>query len=165
MKTLKTNAFFPGTFDPVTLGHEDLIQRAAKMFQHLIVAVTTNPEKQPLLSISERIKLIQTSCQHLRNVSVVEFNGLLVDFVSPQPGPLIIRGVRSVNDYIYEHDRAMMNQSLKSDLETIFLPSQPKFSSLSSTLVREIAKLKGDLNPFVSPHVREKLNHYGFKDN
>jgi pantetheine-phosphate adenylyltransferase len=157
MPIMKTNAFFPGTFDPVTLGHEDLINRCSAMFQTLTVAVTTNPDKQPLLSIDKRMQLLEVSCKHLSNVNVVSFSGLLVDFLSQQSLPLIIRGVRSINDYIYEHDRAMMNQALEPKLETIFLPAKPQFSSLSSTLVREIAKLNGDLSHFVSPHVQKTL--------
>ena len=158
------NVFFPGTFDPVTKGHEDLIHRCVGLFSHLTVALTTNPEKTPLLSINDRIELLQQSCKGT-HVTIEVFDGLLVDYVSSVKNPLIVRGVRSINDYIYEHDRAMMNQSLSHNLETIFLPSKPEFSSLSSTLVREIARLGGDLSSFVSPHVQEKLKHHGSQNN
>ena len=123
-----------------------------------MVVVAENQAKKNVLSIQQRFELVQSITKDLEHVEVVQVQGLLMDFVRQQPKPwVLLRGVRSVNDYIYEHDRAMMNQALLPGVETVFLPSSPKYSSLSSTLVREIFRLNGSLDGFVSPEVKKVL--------
>ena len=154
-------ALFPGTFDPLTLGHEQLIKRLSVLFDHVVVLVANNTGKKPFLSPSIRVEAITKALAAIPNVSVSQFEGLLVDFIAARnDGVVVVRGVRSVNDYLYEHDRAMMNQAMSPGTETLFLPASPQYSSLSSTLVREILWLKGDVSRFVSPVIKQYLEHY-----
>lgn len=147
---------FPGTFDPITLGHQDLIERAVELFDKVIVAVAENINKKTLLTLDQRVDL----CQQVFNTDkiVVEgFNGLLVDFVKSHNTNTVVRGLRVVSDFEYEFQLANMNRRLNPDFETVFLTPSEQYSFVSSTLVREISALGGDVSPFVSPVVMKKL--------
>ncbi|MGI6406851.1 MAG: pantetheine-phosphate adenylyltransferase [Syntrophaceticus sp.] len=150
-------AVYPGSFDPFTYGHLDIISRATKIFGKVIVAVSVNSGKNPLFTIEERVKMISDECQHLEKVEVTFFYGLLVDFAKERKAEAVIRGLRAVSDFEYEFQMAMTNRKLYLDLETIFLVSQPKYSFLSSSIVKEIASLGGDVSGFVSKRVAEQL--------
>ncbi len=146
-------AIYPGTFDPITYGHEDLISRAASIFTSVIVAVAENAEKTPLFSLGQRISLAQQAIHKYPNVSVVGFSNLLVDFATDNNAQVIIRGVRSSTDFEYELQLANMNRALNAKIETIFLTPSEKYSYVSSSLVREIAKLGSDASSFVNNDV------------
>jgi len=149
---------YPGTFDPITNGHTDLIERAARMFDHIIVAVAASPKKRPLLDLETRVDLAQSVLGHLHNVEVVGFSNLLADFVKEKRGNIILRGLRAVSDFEYEFQLANMNRQLAPELETVFLTPAEHLSFISSSLVREIALLDGDVRNFVPPHVVEALD-------
>ena len=150
-------AIYPGSFDPVTNGHLDLIARAAEIFDQLIVAVTQNPEKEPLFAVKERVEMLESLTFEWKNVEVDTFNGLLVEYARGQDARVIVRGIRAVSDYEYELQMAMMNRKLEPDIETVFmLPAEP-YSYLSSRLVREIARLGGSVKDLVPPIVAERL--------
>ena len=151
-------AIYPGSFDPMTNGHLDLIRRAARIADHLIVAVLPNSAKQPLLSTGERIQLIQSSTQDIPNVEVVGFDGLLSDFAVARDASLLIRGLRTVGDFEVETQMASLNRQLNAALETIFLPARPELAHISSRFVKEIHALGGDITPFVPTAV---LNYLG----
>lgn len=150
-------AVYPGTFDPVTLGHGDLIERAAGLFDRVIFAVAASRRKQPLFTLEERIALCEDVTAHLSNVSVLPFDGLLVDFGRHHDACAVIRGVRSTGDFEYEFQLATMNRAMLPQMETVFLTPDPRFAHISSTLVREIAGLGGDVSQFVHPRVDEAL--------
>jgi pantetheine-phosphate adenylyltransferase len=150
-------AIFPGTFDPITLGHQDLIQRAASLFDKIIVAVAENEPKAPIFTLDQRISMAQEALQKYKNVQVQGFNNLLVDFAKSHDAVVILRGVRIANDFEYELQLAYMNKSLNPKIETLFLTPEEKYSYISSTFVREIAKLKGDVSSFVNPQVKRAL--------
>jgi pantetheine-phosphate adenylyltransferase len=153
---------YPGTFDPITNGHVDLVGRASRLFSKVIVAIALNEVKGPLFSIDERIKLAEESLSHLDNVEVRRLDYLLVDFVRDCGGDAVLRGLRAVSDFEYEFQLANMNRALSPNLESIFLTPSEKLSYISSSLVREIASLQGDITPFVPTVVakalREKFN-------
>jgi len=150
-------AIYPGSFDPVTNGHLDLIARAAEIFDQLIVAVTQNPEKEPLFAVKERVEMLESLTFEWKNVEVDTFNGLLVEYARGQDARVIVRGIRAVSDYEYELQMAMMNRKLEPEIETVFmLPAEP-YSYLSSRLVREIASLGGSVKELVPPIVAERL--------
>ena len=151
-------AIFPGTFDPITYGHEDLIKRASKIFAQVIVAIAENKNKNPLFSLEQRVQLAKNILKDYQNVSVVGFNNLLVDCAKEHRANVIIRGVRVGSDFEYELQLANMNRSLDPELETIFLIPSEKYSYLSSTLVREIARLNGDVSSFVNSDVASALH-------
>ena len=153
MKTV----IYPGSFDPLTNGHLDVIQRAARLFDSVIVAVARNGEKQALFSPAERKTLIEHSIANLSNVSVDIFEGLLVEYVEQQSGHAVIRGLRALSDFEYEFQMALMNRSLNEKVETLFMMSRTSYSFLSSQLVKEIAALGGDVSAFVTPEVNEAL--------
>ena len=155
MNTVK--AIYPGTFDPLTNGHLDLVARGAKIFDHLVVAILKNSEKAPLFSVSERIEMLTESVQPFGNVSVATFDGLLVDFVIKEGAQAILRGVRAISDYEYELQMALMNRKLEPRLETVFMLPGQDYSYLSSKLVREVAQLGGPLNGLVPTVVEERL--------
>jgi len=140
---------YPGSFDPITNGHADLIQRAARLFRQVIVGIASNISKQPLFSLEERIELVRAAIGDLPNVRVMPIDGLLVDFVTAQKAQVILRGLRAVSDFEYEFQLANMNRALAPDIESIFLTPSEKLSYISSSLVREIASLRGDISPFV----------------
>lgn len=150
-------AVYPGTFDPVTRGHADLIQRAAGLFDRLVVAVATNPGKQPLFDLAERVRLIEASVPGLPGVKVQSFDCLLADFCRQQNARVIIRGLRAVSDFEYEFQLAGMNRHLVPEAETIFLTPAEQFTYLSSSLIKEIAGLGGDVSEFVHPAVLAAL--------
>lgn len=153
---------YPGTFDPVTLGHLDIIERALKVVDHLVVAVADNPGKGPLFSTKERVKLLETDLANNKKIAgksfeVVPFSELLMNFVQKHDARVIVRGLRAVSDFEYEFQMAGMNTYLNKDIETVFLMSQDKFQFISSRFVKEIARLGGDIDHFVTPNVAKTL--------
>lgn len=148
---------YPGTFDPITNGHADLVERAARMFDRIILAVASNPKKKPLLDLEQRVSLAQKVLAHLDNVEVVGFDNLLADFVRENNANIILRGLRAVSDFEYEFQLANMNRVLAPNVESMFLTPAEKYSYISSTLVREIAALNGDVSNFVHPEVLKAL--------
>ena len=152
-----TIAVFPGTFDPITLGHQDLIRRSSRLFGTVIVAVAVAHHKKTLFSLDERLAMAREVFQPLDNVQVESFSGLVRDFAVAHGARAMVRGVRSVTDFDYEAQRAGLNQSLAPDVEPVFLTPDPRFQFISSTLVREIATLKGDVAAFVAPVVHARL--------
>ena len=153
MKTI----VYPGTFDPITNGHIDLIERASKLFDKIIVAIASNQKKSPLFDIDERISLAGECLQHLPNVEIQGFDYLLVNFVNDCEADAVMRGLRAVSDFEYEFQLANMNRALSPDIESIFLTPAEKFSYISSSLVREISSLKGDVSKFVPANVGDAL--------
>lgn len=154
---MQTRAIYPGTFDPITNGHADLIERAARMFDEVIVAIAANPSKQPLFTLDERVRLITTVTQDLDNVTVVGFTGLLAEFARQQQATILIRGLRAVADFEYEFQLANMNRRLNPDLESVFLTPSEENSFISSTLVKEVALHHGDVGQFCDPVVKNAL--------
>ncbi|MGD9153401.1 MAG: pantetheine-phosphate adenylyltransferase [Gammaproteobacteria bacterium] len=154
---MKTTAIYPGTFDPITFGHIDLVKRASKMFDHIIVAVADNKEKQTLFSLGERINLVQSIFAGLNSISIKTFSGLLTEFAKQQKCNVILRGLRVVSDFDYELQMANMNRKLVPNLETIFLTPDDNYIHVASSLVRTIAKEHGDLSPFVPPEIAQAL--------
>lgn len=150
-------AIYPGTFDPITNGHSDIIKRAAKLFEHVIVAVAANPAKSPVFTLEKRVELAEAVLTDLNNVSVSGFGCLLVNFAKQYDVQVIVRGLRAVSDFEYEFQMAGMNRILSPDIETIFLTSATEYSYISSSLVREIMVLGGSVEDFVSPIVRAAL--------
>lgn len=148
---------YPGTFDPVTRGHEDLVRRATKLFDEVVVAIATNPDKTPLFSLEERVALASDVLKDLPGVSVTGYEGLTVDFARERGLSAIIRGLRAVSDFEYEFQLATMNRHLTDQVETVFLTPTENYTFVSSSLVREIARLGGDVSPFVHPRVAEGL--------
>jgi pantetheine-phosphate adenylyltransferase len=151
-------AIYPGTFDPVTNGHSDLIERAAKLFKHVIIGIAANPSKQPRFTLAERVEQLKLVTAHLDNVEVVGFSGLLVDFARDQKASVLVRGLRAVSDFEYEFQLANMNRRLSPDLESVFLTPAEENSFISSTLVKEVALHGGDVSQFVHPQVALALN-------
>lgn len=149
---------YPGTFDPLTNGHLDLIQRASKLFDRVIVAVAANEGKRPLFSTSERKQLVSNSLGSLENVEVDTFDGLLVDYVEQRGGQAIIRGLRAVSDFEFEFQLALMNRKLNERVETIFMMPKETFTFLSSRIIKEVAKLGGDITTLVPSHVAAALS-------
>lgn len=154
---MKVTAIYPGTFDPLTNGHTDLIQRAAKMFDTVLVAVANNPSKKPCFNLDERVELANTILNHLDNVKVIGFSGLLADLAREHNAHVLIRGIRAVSDFDYEFQLANMNRRLNPDLESVFLTPAEKNSFISSTLVKEVARHNGDVSEFVHPVINEAL--------
>lgn len=150
---------YPGTFDPITLGHADIIRRGAKLVDRLIIGVTTNPSKNPMFSTEERFAMVEREVKNLGidNVDVVGFNSLLVKFAQSQGASVIIRGLRAVADFEYEYQMAGMNQQLDDDIETVFLMADVSLQPIASKLVKEIALYGGDITPFVSEPVRDEV--------
>lgn len=150
-------AIYPGTFDPVTLGHEDVIRRAAQLFDHLIVAVAAGHHKKPLFTLDERISMARQSVAKYPNVTVESYEGLVRDFVVARGGNAMVRGLRAVTDFDYEFQLAGMNRRLMPEVETVFLTPSDQHQFISSSFVREIAMLGGEVNEFVAPHVLTQL--------
>ncbi|GAA1480402.1 pantetheine-phosphate adenylyltransferase [Gordonia sinesedis] len=153
---MTTTAVLPGSFDPFTLGHRYVVERAATCFDELVVTVVVNPNKRGLFSIDERIALIREDCADLPNVRVDRWSGLLVDYVRNESIDAIVKGLRSSVDFDYEQPMAQMNREL-GDVETVFLLTDPRFAHVSSSLVKEVARLGGDLTPYLSPNVHRHL--------
>jgi pantetheine-phosphate adenylyltransferase len=159
---MTTTAIYPGSFDPVTLGHEDLIRRSLHLVDKVIVAVAVNAGKDPLFTLSERVQLLETVMQGEQGVEVVTFDGLLADFAKARDVRIVIRGLRAVSDFEYESQMALMNRELYPELETVFLVPALHLTYLRSSLVREIAHLHGDVSGCVSPSVERALREkYG----
>jgi pantetheine-phosphate adenylyltransferase len=156
---MEITAVYPGTFDPMTKGHLDLIKRASKLCNKVVVGVASNPKKKPLFSLQERVEMIQQELdlQHLAGVRVIGFEGLLVDFAREQRATVLIRGMRAVSDFEFEFQLASMNRSLAPEVESVFLMPGESYSFISSTLVKEVAILNGDVSRFVAPHVLQAL--------
>jgi pantetheine-phosphate adenylyltransferase len=150
-------AVYPGSFDPVTNGHLDVVERARKLFDEVIVAVAHNDEKQPLFSLQERLDLLGETVGKIDNVRIAQFEGLLVDFAHAQKAHAVIRGLRAVSDFEFEFQMALMNRKLESSVETIFLMPKEEYTYLSSRLVKEISRLGGDVSSFVPPLVAKAL--------
>ncbi len=150
------SALCPGTFDPVTNGHIDIIQRATGCFDQVVVAVLENPGKQPLFSVEERVSMLKEAVGDLRGVEVSSFSGLLVDYASARGIKVIVKGIRAVTDYDFELQMAQMNHRM-SGVETFFMPTSPQWSYLSSSLTKEVVRFGGDVGGLVPPFVRERL--------
>lgn len=144
---------FPGTFDPITNGHIDLIERAARMFDKVVLAIASSAKKQPLFNLEQRIALCEQSLAHLDNIEAHGFTGLLVDFAKKNHSNTVLRGVRTFADFEYELQLANMNKAMQPQFETVFLATEPTLSHISSSLVREIASMEGDVQNFVPPPV------------
>ena len=153
---MKRSAVYPGTFDPITNGHLDIIGRASKLYDVVHVAVMINQSKKGLFTVEERIELIREAVAEYGNVEVEAFHGLLVDFCKQRDIPAIVKGLRAVSDFDYELQMAQMNSSL-SPVETVFMPTSPEYSFLASSLVKEVAMFGGDVSALVPPHVLERL--------
>jgi len=150
-------AVYPGTFDPITHGHTDLVTRAARVFEHVVVAIAESPHKTPFLSLEKRIQLARTQLSGLDNIEIVGFRTLLVDFVREKGATVIVRGLRAVSDFEYEFQLASMNRNLCEEVETMFLTPDEQYGFISSTLVREVARLGGDVSQFVGEEVQHAL--------
>lgn len=148
---------YPGTFDPITNGHSDLVERAARLFDRVILAIAASPKKAPAFDLEQRQELAARVLGHLENVEICGFDSLLIDFAHQQGAGVILRGLRAVADFEYEFQLANMNRAMSPDIETVFLTPAEQFSYISSTLVREIASLGGDVSRFVHPEVRDAL--------
>ncbi|MHB1677642.1 MAG: pantetheine-phosphate adenylyltransferase [Sulfuriferula sp.] len=151
-------AVYPGTFDPLTSGHEDLVKRATRIFDEIVVAVALAGHKHPFFDLDERVAIAQRVFATMPNVRVVGFSGLLMDFVASQHSHIVLRGLRAVSDFEYEFQLAGMNRNLDPKVETVFMTPAEQFMFVSASMVREIAMLGGDVSPFVHPLVVEKLN-------
>ena len=151
-------AVYPGTFDPITLGHQDLARRASRLFDRVILAVADSRAKKPFFTLDERLEMARQVLGDLRNVEIVGFTGLLIDFARQHNARVVVRGLRAVSDFEYEFQLASMNRHLIPNCETLFLTPAEQHSFLSSTLVREIARLGGDVSPFVHPEVAAALS-------
>ncbi|MGA3179676.1 MAG: pantetheine-phosphate adenylyltransferase [Verrucomicrobiota bacterium] len=150
-------AIYPGSFDPITNGHLDLVERAAKLFDRVVVAVAANADKKPLFTHKERVEMVQRAIQTIPKAEADSFDGLLVDYVERQGGHAIIRGLRAVSDFEFEFQLALMNRKLNERVETIFMMPKETYTFLSSNIIKEVARLGGDVSPFVSDSVRLAL--------
>lgn len=149
---------YPGTFDPITMGHEDIVRRAASLFSEVIVAVASNPGKKPFFDLSERVEMASHVLKDCPNVKVIGFSGLLMQFVQDQGARVVIRGLRAASDFEYEFQLAGMNRKLYPQVESVFLTPSEQFMFISSSLVREVAMLGGDVTQFVSTYIQTGIN-------
>ena len=154
---MAVKALYPGTFDPPTNGHVDLIQRGSRLFDHLTVAVLNNPGKNPLFSVAERVEMLQEATRALSNVSVATFNGLMVEFAHQHGASAVLRGIRAISDYEYEFQMALMNRRLAPDIETVFLQPAGRYSFVSSRMLKEVFSIGGDVTGLVPPNVLKRL--------
>lgn len=154
---MKVNAVYPGTFDPITNGHQDLVRRAARLFDRVVIAIAANPNKTPMFSLDERVDLARRVLHDLPNVEVMGYSNLTVEFARQHQLNVIVRGLRAVSDFEFEFQLANMSRHLERDIETVFLTPQEQFIFISSSLVREIAQLGGDVRKFVHPIVEAEL--------
>jgi pantetheine-phosphate adenylyltransferase len=148
---------YPGTFDPLTRGHEDLVRRAASIFDEVLVAVAANVNKEPFFGVDERVEMATLTLKDLPNVRVTSFSGLLVDYVREEGTNMVLRGLRAVSDFEYEFQLAGMNRSMSPGLETVFLTPAEQYMFISASMVREIARLGGDVRPFVAPLIADRF--------
>lgn len=153
-------AVYPGTFDPITNGHLDIIHRAASLFDEIIVAVTTNPSKAPLFDVSERKTMITQVTDDMENVTVESFEGLLMNYAHERKAHVIVRGLRAITDFEYEFQMALVNRKLVNDIVTVFLMPNEKYTYLNSTIVKEVARFGGDVSSFVPPLVETRLRSH-----
>jgi pantetheine-phosphate adenylyltransferase len=151
-------AVYPGSFDPITNGHLDVIQRAARLFDRVIVAVAINESKTPMFTMAQRKDLTARAVEHLPNVEVDTFTGLLVDYVQSKKGEAVIRGLRAVSDFEFEFQLALMNRKLNEKVETIFMMPKETYTFISSRMIKEVARLGGDVSSFVPAHVEQALH-------
>ena len=154
---MSVSALYPGTFDPPTNGHLDLIERGAKLFDHLIVAVLNNPGKDPLFTVEERVEMLKESTVALKNVAVATFDGLMVEFARSQGVSAVLRGIRAISDYEYEFQMALMNRRLAPEIETVFLQPAGRYSFVSSRMLKEVFSFGGDVRGLVPPNVLKRL--------
>jgi pantetheine-phosphate adenylyltransferase len=154
---MSVTALFPGTFDPPTNGHVDLIQRGGKLFGHLTVAVLNNPGKNPLFTVAERVEMLEEITRSFDNVSVATFDGLTVEFARQQGAAAILRGIRAISDYEYEFQMALMNRRLAPEIETVFLQPAGRYSFISSRMLKEVFSFGGDVTGLVPPNVIKRL--------
>ena len=157
-------AIYPGTFDPLTNGHLDLIARGSKIFDHLVVAILNNSEKQPLFPVKERVEMLEEATREFSNISVSTFDGLLVEFARQQQAQALLRGIRAISDYEYEFQMALMNRRLAPQLETVFMMPAEKYSYVSSRLIREVFRLGGSVEGLVPPSVVERMQARAAKE-
>jgi pantetheine-phosphate adenylyltransferase len=150
-------AIYPGTFDPVTNGHVDVAERAARLFDKVIICVAVNSAKAPIFDATERVQLVKEAVKEIKNIAVEEFDGLLVEYAKSKKADVIVRGLRAVSDFEYEFQMALTNRKLCADVDTVFLMPDEKFTYLNSSIVREIARFGGDVSEFVPPHVQKEL--------
>ena len=150
-------AVYPGSFDPVTLGHQDIIERSSKIMERVIVGVLKNNSKSPLFSVEERVNMLKSVTGHLSNIEILAFDGLLVDFVRQCHADVIVRGLRAITDFEYELQMSQTNRVISPGIDTIFLTTNLKYSYLSSSIVKEIAMYHGDISAFVDPDIAEKV--------
>ena len=148
---------YPGTFDPVTKGHLDIIERGLKLFDSLIVAVATSPAKEPLFNVAERVKMIEKEVAGVKNVRVESFDGLLIEYLEQKKSKTILRGLRVMSDFEYEFQMALTNRKLAPDIETVFMMTREDYAPMSSRFIKEIARLKGNVSAFVTPNVSKML--------
>ena len=154
---MSVSALYPGTFDPPTNGHIDLIQRGARLFDHLIVSILNNPGKDPLFSVEERAEMLREAISGMNNVSVATFDGLMVDFAHQQGAKAVLRGIRAISDYEYEFQMALMNRRLAPDIETVFLQPAGRYSFVSSRMLKQVFAFGGDVSGLVPPNVLKRL--------
>lgn len=154
---MSVRALYPGTFDPPTNGHVDLILRGAKLFEHLTVGILNNPVKNPLFSVSERVEMLKEATSALGNVSVATFDGLTVEFARQQHATAVLRGIRAISDYEHEFQMALMNRRLAPEIETVFLQPAGRYSFVSSRMVKEVFSFGGDITGLVPPNVLKRL--------
>jgi len=154
---MSVSALYPGTFDPPTNGHLDLIERGSKLFDHLTVAILTNPVKDPLFTVEERVEMLRESTVALKNVSVATFDGLMVEFARKQGVSAVLRGIRAISDYEYEFQMALMNRRLAPEIETVFLQPAGRYSFVSSRMLKEVFSFGGDVSGLVPPNVLKRL--------
>jgi pantetheine-phosphate adenylyltransferase len=162
---MPVKALYPGTFDPPTNGHVDLIQRGAKIFDQLTVAILVNPVKNPLFTVEERVEMLREVTGSIGNVSIATFDGLMVEFARKQEATAVLRGIRAISDYEYEFQMALMNRRLAPEIETVFLQPAGRYSFVSSRMVKEVFSFGGDVTGLVPPNVlkrlRERINNGG----
>ncbi|MFO7840633.1 MAG: pantetheine-phosphate adenylyltransferase [Fidelibacterota bacterium] len=151
-------AIYPGTFDPITFGHLDIIERAVKLFDNVIVAVADNTEKSPLFTIEERAGIIEKAVKDIPRVEVDTFDSLIIDYCHKRKATVLIRGLRAISDFEYEFQMALINRKIGKDVESVFLMPKEEYTYLSSSMIKEIAAFGGDVSCFVPPHVKERLN-------
>jgi pantetheine-phosphate adenylyltransferase len=156
---MSVQALYPGTFDPPTNGHIDLIQRGARIFSHLTVAILNNPVKNPLFTVEERVEMIREATDALPNVSVDTFSGLMVEFARSEGAAAVLRGIRAISDYEYEFEMALMNRRLAPEIETVFLQPAGRYSFIRSSMVKEVFSFGGDVSELVPPNVLKRLQN------
>jgi len=154
---MSVKALYPGTFDPPTNGHVDLIQRGSKLFEHLTVAILNNPVKNPLFTVTERVEMLKEATSALGNVSIATFDGLMVDFARQQGARAVLRGIRAISDYEHEFQMALMNRRLAPEIETVFLQPAGRYSFVSSRMVKEVFSFGGDVSGLLPPNVLKRL--------